>query len=280
MRKIVFEGAWQLIIVDNGSTDQTAAVVRAFIKSSGLQVTYVSEPAPGKSRGLNAALRIARGQVVAFTDDDCYPAPDFLARIWAAFDDPAIGYLGGRILLYDPTDFPITTNEGTTPLTFPARSFVHVGSVQGANMAFRRAVLLEIGGFDPLFGSGSRFLAEDIDVVGRASSAGWKGQYRPEVVVRHDHGRKAAASGALYKNYAIGAGAYYMKFLLRGHEVLWFARWLFWRFRRGVPHSFAVTLDITMRRIVLWELVGMLKYVYVYSTAAFSRLVRRREAEL
>jgi len=270
--RIVFERPWELIIVDNGSTDETATVVRRFIESSNLQATYLFEPAAGKSRGLNSALRIVRGQLLAFTDDDCYPATDFLAEVWAAFDDPAIGYIGGRVLLHDPADVPITTNESAMPVTFPARSFVAAGDVQGANMAFRRAVLLEIGGFDPLFGP-SALAGEDIDAVGRASSAGWKGQYRPEVIVWHHHGRKVADSRTILKNYAIGAGAYQMKVLLRSRGFLSFARRFVWRFRKG-----KTVFDITIRRILLWELVGMLKYTYVCSTGLFA-FAQRREAE-
>jgi glycosyltransferase involved in cell wall biosynthesis len=254
VRRIAFDRPWELIIVDNGSTDETAAVVREFIKTADVRATYLFEPRLGKSKGLNTALETASGQILAFTDDDCYPAPDFLSQVWSAFDDPSVGYIGGRIMLHDPADHPITINESMTPVTFPARSFVCAGCVQGANMAFRRRVLFDIGGFDPLFGPGALFIAEEIDAVGRASAMGWKGEYRPEVVVRHHHGRKAADAAALWKSYAIGRGAYHMKLLLRGHQFLWFARSVYqlrWRYK-------------TSRGTVFWEQVGAAQYAYIY----------------
>jgi len=257
VRRIAFDRPWESIIVDNGSTDETPAVVREFIKTTNVRAIYLFEPRRGKSKGLNTASETASGQILAFTDDDCYPAPDFLSKVWSAFDDPSVGYIGGRIMLYDPADHPITINDSMTPVTFPARSFVCAGCVQGANMAFRRRVLLDIGGFDPLFGPGALFAAcEDIDAVGRASAMGWKGEYHPEAVVRHHHGRKAADAAALWKWYAIGRGAYHMKLLLKGHQFLWFARSVYqlrWRYK-------------TSRTTVLWELVGAAKYAYIYLT--------------
>ncbi len=244
--------------MDNGSSDETAAVVCEFIKTTNVRAIYLFEPTPGKTNGLNTALETATGQILAFTDDDCYPAPDFLSQVWSAFDDPSVGYIGGRIMLHDPADPPITINESTSPVTFPARSFVCAGCIQGANMAFRRRVLLDIGGFDPVFGPGALFpAAEEIDAVGRASATGWKGEYHPdEVVVRHHHGRKAADAAALWKWYAIGIGAFHMKLLLRGHQFSWFARSVYqlrWRYRGS-------------RTTVLWELVGAAKYGYIYLT--------------
>jgi glycosyltransferase involved in cell wall biosynthesis len=254
--RLTFDRPWELIIVDNGSTDETAVVVSEFIKTSNVRTIYLFEPSRGKSTGLNTALNTASGQIVAFTDDDCYPAPDFLGKIWSAFGDPSVGYIGGRIILHDPTDYPITINESTTPLTFPAGSFVCGGCVQGANMAFRRTVLLDIGGFDPLFGPGAFVLAEDADAVGRASAVGWKGEYHPEVVVRHHHRRKAADVAVLRKLYDIGNGAYHMKLLLKGHQYVWFAQSVYqlrWRYR-------------TSSTTVFWELVGGAKYSYIYLT--------------
>jgi glycosyltransferase involved in cell wall biosynthesis len=255
VRRITFDRPWELIIVDNASTDETAAVVREFSKTTNVRTIYLFEPRQGKSKGLNTALEIATGQILAFTDDDCYPAPEFLSQVWSVFDDPLVGYIGGRVMLHDPADYPISINESVTPVTFPARSFVCAGCIQGANMAFRRRVLFDMGGFDPLFGPGGLFTAaEEIDAVGRASAMGWKGKYRPEVVVQHHHGRKAADAAALWKWYAIGRGAYHMKLLLKGHQFLWFARSIYqlrWRYK-------------TSRTTVLWELVGAAKYVYIY----------------
>ena len=271
VRRITSDRPWELIIVDNGSTDETAAIVREFINTTNVRAIYLFEPRRGKSSGLNSALETASGQILAFTDDDCYPAPDFLSRVWSAFDAPSVGYIGGRIMPHHPADHPITINgdiwdRGQTPVTFPAGSFVHAGCIQGANMAFRRRVLLDIGGFDPLFGPGALFsAAEEIEAVGRASAMGWKGEYHPEVVVWHDYGPQAADAAALWKSYAIGRGAYHMKLLLGGHQFLWFARSIYqlrWRYR-------------TSSRTVLWELVGAAKYVYIYLTQTLGSRLRQ-----
>jgi glycosyltransferase involved in cell wall biosynthesis len=266
VRRLTFDRPWELILVDNGSIDETAAVVSEFIETANVPAIYIFEPRRGKSTGLNTALKTASGKILAFTDDDCYPAPDFLSQVWSAFDDPSVGYIGGRIMLHDPDDYPITIDESTTPRTFPARSFVCAGCVQGANMAFRRRVLLDIGGFDPLFGPGTLFIAEEIDAASRASAMGWKGAYHPKVVVRHHHGRKAADVAALWKSYAMGCGAYHMKLLLKGHQFFWFARSIYqlrWRYRNS-------------RTWVLWELVGAAKYGYI----CFTQTLRGRQRQL
>jgi glycosyltransferase involved in cell wall biosynthesis len=264
---IRFERSWELIVVNNASEDETAAVIQEFIDTASFPVRYVFEPKLGKSNGLNTAIGLARGQILAFTDDDCYPAPDFLSRVWMAFEDKSVGYITGRIVLHDPADDPVATNESTIPLTFPGRSFVWVGVVSGANMAFRRSILCQIGGFDPLFGVGSLFPAEDADVAGRASAIGWKGQYRPEVVVRHHHRRKASDRAPLCKAYGIGRGAYHMKLLLREREFWWFAKSVY-----RIPGRYKAD-----RRMLMWELVGSAKYAYLYLTGVCRSLGRVRD---
>ncbi|MEO8946678.1 MAG: glycosyltransferase family A protein, partial [Gemmatimonadaceae bacterium] len=70
------EGGWQLVVVDNGSTDDTRSVLEAHRNYLPLEILY--EPKPGSGRGHNTGWRAASGEIIAFIDDDCYPAPDFL----------------------------------------------------------------------------------------------------------------------------------------------------------------------------------------------------------
>ncbi len=266
LQKIQFARSWELIIVDNGSIDATAATVKTFAKCFPGKMAYLFEPTFGLGNAHNSGLAIASGDILAFTDDDCYPAPDFLCKICSVFErDQSLGYISGRIMLHDPQDIPTAVNESMAPLTFPARSFVSVGSVQGANMAFRRQALVDIGGFDPIFGPGALFNAEDIDAAGRASAAGWKGRYCPEVVVRHHHGRKVSDAPYQWKSAGIGTGAYHMKLLLRGGEWRWFARSVYEMRRR-----------FGMNRIwVLWEPVGAARYAYLYMTQTLRSGIRQ-----
>ena len=162
-------------------------------------------------------MAAAAGDLLLFTDDDCYVAPDILDATVAAFADPAVGFVTGRVRLFDPADARVTINESLEPLRFAAGSFVPAGAVKGANLAFRRAVLDAIGPFDPLFGSGAHFPAEDADAAMRASLAGWDGVYDPAIVVDHHHGRKAGDVAALHRAYDLGRGAFHAKLLgLRG----------------------------------------------------------------
>jgi len=253
VRLMEFERAWELIVVNNGSDDATALVVQEFIKAKLFPVRHVFEPKVGLGNARNAGAAAASGEVFAFTDDDCYPAPDFLSRVWSAFQDASLGYVTGRILLHDPADLALAIQEYAVPVTFPGKSFIHPGGVQGANMAFRRDVLRQIGGFDPLFGAGSLFPAEDLDAANRASARGWKGQYRPDIVVHHHHGRKAPDASRMWKSYGLGIGACYMKLFLQGPE-----RVRLMRFVRRVHRR-----DKCPPGFIFWETVGAAKYSYV-----------------
>ena len=212
MGRVRARSSWELVIVDNGSTDDTARRLAEFATSLATPVTIVTEPRPGLGRARNAGVRAAHGALLAFTDDDCYPAVDYIDRVVDAFAKSDRSFIGGRILLHDADDHPITIRTDDRPIAIPPSSIVPSGLVQGANMAFRREVLDTIGGFDDALGPGTPFCNDDVDAVARASAAGFAGSYVPEPVVHHHHGRRDAGDiAALWRSYDHGRGAYYAK---------------------------------------------------------------------
>src|SRR5262249_47677192 len=133
-------GEWELILVDNGSTDRTSDLLHSFAEKAPFRVTLVYEPRPGLGRARNAGIARASGEIIAFTDDDCYVRPDFLIRILEVFQDEGVGFMGGRILLYDESDAPITIRPETELRVIEPYTFIR-GELVGANMAARRSLI-------------------------------------------------------------------------------------------------------------------------------------------
>jgi glycosyl transferase family 21 len=159
----------------------------------------IVEPGRGVSCAKNPGWRSSRSTIIVCTDDDCYPEENYLDSIFECFsNDPRLGFVGGRILLHDPTDRRITIQESLEPLSFPPGSFIPPGCIHGANVAYRRAALSEVGGFDPWFGAGAIYCAEEVELMARISAAGWNGAYDPRSVVYYHRGRKTRGmSGVL-----------------------------------------------------------------------------------
>ncbi|UVI39095.1 glycosyltransferase family 2 protein [Qipengyuania spongiae] len=209
------ERAWELLLIDNASTDETRQILDAAAGDfPDARVETVTAIGLGAAR--DAAWRMAKGDIVLFTDDDCYVAPDIVDATLEAFaKHPQTGLIGGRILLHDPSDYPVTIDERTETEMIAPYSFAPPGTLQGANFAFRRSALEAIGGIDTMLGAGTPFPCEDIDAVAACLWAGIPGRFDPTMVVRHHHGRKAADFPLLMEGYDRGRGAYFAKYMLR-----------------------------------------------------------------
>ena len=224
--------AYEILLVDNASTDETPARLdQAAARLPHVRTLRVDRIGLGAAR--DAAWRAAEGRIILFTDDDCYVAPDLVDATVEVFDrHPEIGFAGGRILLHDPSDYPVTIDERDVPAVISPSRFTPPGVLQGANMAFRRNALETVGGFDTAFGAGTPFPCEDIDTVAACVWAGIGGRFDPTMVVRHHHGRKAKDYPALMQSYDRGRGAYFAKYVLRSESRAAYLRgWIAGTFR-------------------------------------------------
>lgn len=167
---------FEIIVVDNGSTDDTAAVARA---EPGLIV--LEEPSPGSYAARNRGLAEARGSYVAFTDADCVPAPDWLeSALTVARRHPDFGVLAGRIELFDEIDSEAPVYGDYERLFSFPQSFARRGNCATANWLSRRETFETLGGFDERLKSGG-----DREMALRIRDAGLAPIYVPEMVVGH-----------------------------------------------------------------------------------------------
>lgn len=203
--------SFEIIVVDQSAGDASATVVE---RLGDARVRYVREPDGGASKARNAGITAARGDVIAFTDDDCTVPAQWLRQVEAACAGPrspgvVLGAL--RAALAD-------SYERFTPSWAPRRvrrlawswQSAFRGEGATANMAARREVCERLGGFDELLGAGARFRScEDNDFCERAIRAGFAVLEDPRIEVLHwgARSRLDGAADALRYDYSTGYGA-------------------------------------------------------------------------
>lgn len=229
---------YEVIVVDNGSSDGTGEVVRRMAARYDRPIQYAREPRQGLSRARNRALSIAAGDVFVFTDDDVRVAADWLDQIAAEFSaDPDLQMLGGRVLPAREGLQRVAVQESDERQRF---SHPHGGTfVMGANMAFRRGVFERIGGFDQRLGAGRFFAgAEEADIFYRGLKAGYSILYAPNVLVYHDHDRITVEQACrLEYGYGKGCSAYLVKHAMGGDRYA--MKMVYWLIHRLPSRWFA-----------------------------------------
>lgn len=215
---------FELIVVGQGADEGLAALGRE-IATSDSRVRYVHLPDRGVSLARNAGARLARGQLIAFTDDDCEPASDWLTTLVRIFDaHPDVGLVGGRVVPAAALG-PLCMCPSLEPaerIYDPAVSLHHPPAGWdwiGANFAVRRSVLERVGGFDEYLGAGARFPSgEDTDFGFQLESARIPMASSPLPTVHHTYGARCGVSARVRQsaNYARGNGALAGKLDLMG----------------------------------------------------------------
>lgn len=173
------KSAFEVIVVDNGSGPSTALVLEAERQRGELALRTVRHDRTlGPAGGRNSGWRIASAPLVAFTDDDCVPEPDWLtALLEAATADP------GAIVQGQTIPDPDELTGGNQLLTRTVRIQRAGPQYETCNIAYPYGVLQELGGFDE--GYGLRPAGEDTDLAWRAIERGCSVEFAPGAVVRH-----------------------------------------------------------------------------------------------
>lgn len=185
---------YEIIVVDNGSTDQTRAVVAEFEARADLR--YVYEARLGLCHARNVGWRAARGRYVAFFDDDARASAGWLAAIERGFAKaPAIGAVGGRVDPIWEESPPAWLSDriaGSLTIVDWGEAEKFIDDIRrewlvGANMAVPRALLAEVGGFHPwLDRVGTRLLSSgDVFMQDLLIERGYRCLYMPSMAVEH-----------------------------------------------------------------------------------------------
>lgn len=193
-----FRDGDEIIIVNNGSTDGTAAIVDSHREGLSVDLHLLYEGQPGKSHALARALTAAHGDILAFLDDDVNVDAQWLDVVRSTMSDEQIALMGGRVLPRWEPDVPGWMRAAPAQharlgaplgLLEYAPHVVELGprTVLGANMAVRREVFGAVGGFATHLGKlrGTLLSGEDHELCLRVQRAGFRGVYVPQAIVRH-----------------------------------------------------------------------------------------------
>jgi glycosyltransferase involved in cell wall biosynthesis len=256
--------AIDIVVVDDGSSDDTSAVARRH----GVRVIR-HDTNQGLSAARNSGVRAARAPIVAFLDDDCDPAPDWAAYVLSAYEEGVIGVGGtveprveedGVIAGYVERHNPLEPLESelshSEALHYRLRLYLQrqwadnghrgrrdVHALVGANMSFRRDAVIEAGLFDPRF----TFGAEELDLCRRLSQQSPDGRFVLEPRARVVHHFEATLRDMLRRSRAYGRGSARMYRKWRGARPTAFP----------FPVVLAGLLTLALRRPALLALAAL-----------------------
>ncbi|MDU4695592.1 MAG: glycosyltransferase family 2 protein [Paenibacillus sp.] len=230
------EHLFEVIVVDNGSTDQTSQIITRYM-SEFKNFKSIYEQAPGLHNGRNRGFQSAQGDVLVYADDDIEALPQWLETILNVFDpDPMIGLLGGNNLPIYEGDPPSWVNELWSNCPFGKMngfySLIDFGQMEGevlsryvwgCNFSIRKTIVERLGGFNPdgmpknlLFYRGDG----ESDVARRLTKLGYKTYFHSDASVYHHVALSKMQISYIYqRSYAQGISDSYSAIRQRGNVL-------------------------------------------------------------
>lgn len=188
----------EIIVVDNNSTDQTKTTVESFMPRFDGKLRYFLEPKRGKSNALNKGVKEARGEIIAFTDDDVIADPFWLMSMARCFKIHQCDFAGGRVLPLYQQETPRWIKDNADLLTGPIVRYDFGENVKrlekfqkpfhefiGANFALKKELFEEVGMFRADLGPGTGTMGEDTEFIKRLTKKNKIFYYCGKAVVWH-----------------------------------------------------------------------------------------------
>jgi glycosyltransferase involved in cell wall biosynthesis len=291
------KAAFEIIVIDNASFDDLTEKLVASLPG----VRYVREPKPGLNFARNRALQEATGEIIAFIDDDVIIDKYWLKGLeWAIAEHPDAAAYTGLVLPAElETDAQIlfekrggfeksfeTIRYGRTLPGHPFYPCIGGKFGTGCNMAFRRLVLLELGGFDEALDSGETLPGGgDTDMFYRVVRAGYPLIYEPRILVFHRHRREYAQLRRQYsRSWGQGLMAYVAKTYknddaqrpnLRRLVIWWFISHLY-ELLQSLKGGYVLTPDLVLAE--LWGGIAGILGAYPRSLRRVERIRKQYSA--
>ncbi len=230
--------SWEILVVDNHSTDDTKDMIKSLASQTPVPLRYGFEPDPGKCKALNLGIEQAVGRHLIFTDDDIIADKFWLQNIADCFTRFACDGVGGRVLPQYPEETPSWVKANADILSGPIVMYDYgqdhkpyekpMFEFLGSNFAFKKELFKEYGLFSETIGPGTGSFGDDTEIVNRFFKAGKKLYYCGRAVVWHPV-EKNRMSLSYIGAWNSGLGKY--RFMVDEHNHANPA-WVYWL---GVP---------------------------------------------
>jgi len=219
---------WELIIATQGENPNLLELMEKYV-SRYTNIKHIKCKEFGKTRALNRAIMEAKGDIIAFTDDDCEADENWLETIALYFTRyENAGIVAGSLIPSKKRLLSISTCPATYVMEYFYDPSKHENGAPpgfywaGGNFAVRKNVFDIVGLFDEFLGPGTEFPgAEDVDFAYRSEAKNIIVATTPKSLVYHTYGRRYGLRSILahYKNYALGSGALHSKLILMNHRL-------------------------------------------------------------
>lgn len=266
---------YEIIIIDNRSTDHTSEVVNKFLATSKeLNARYVLEEKQGLSHARNRGIEEAQSEILTYIDDDVLTSTDFVEQIIEVFKRQDVIGIGGKIIpKYESGVKP----KWMSRYLLPSVSALDMGNREktfkgikfpiGANMSFRKKVFATYGTFNPELGRSGKGLegGEEKDLFFRIKKHNQKILYAPKVVLEHVIPENRVQPGFI-KNLAVGVGRSEKKRLSTAPFGTRVKKWLSELVKFGATFVLFIFYAIQLKfeaafmlvKFRIWVLTGML----------------------